>query len=197
MCRDPKHLTLQPSHGWPQMPLRHCPVLNTGPRSRECPLGWIPGCQSLCRANTESSCWVFGKAASGSLMSNLQGCFPPLMVQNSLGGQGAGWLDGAQAHDGQQLEKQKWRTPSWSWLQRQLPWEAPPLPAQWEGRPSCHLHIFEWGNSPEKCLGHPTPKEASCWTPTPVLLDHKGGGLPPRQAPPYQSKIIGRRNRVG
>lgn len=128
VCRDPKHLTLQPSHGWPQMPLRHCAVLNTGPRSRECPLGWIPGCQSLCRANTESSCWVFGKAASGSLMSNLQGCFPPLMVQNSLGGQGAGWLDGAQAHDGQQLEKQKWRTPSWSWLQRQLPWEAPPLP---------------------------------------------------------------------
>ena len=45
---------------------------------------------------TRSPEWVLGKAASGSLMSDLQGCFPPLMVQNSLRGQAAagGWAVG-------------------------------------------------------------------------------------------------------
>lgn len=98
-----------------QKPLCRCPGLGTGHRYRECPLDWSPGCQSLPGGNTESSCWVLGKATSRSLMSDLWGCFPPLRVQSSPGGQEApgGW---ALANSGRQLEKQKQKTPPWSWL---------------------------------------------------------------------------------
>lgn len=49
-------------------------------------------------------------------MSDLQGCFPPLTVQNRLGGQlapgsqAAGW---AGASGGRQPEKQEWKAPLW------------------------------------------------------------------------------------
>ena len=63
---------------------------------------------------TQSPVWVLGKAASGSLMSDLQGCFPPLMVQSSLrgqtapGGRAAGWGPGQWWR---QLEKQSGKHP--------------------------------------------------------------------------------------
>lgn len=64
---------------------------------------------------TRSPEWILGKAASGSLMSDLQGCFPPLMVQNSLRGQAAagGWAAGCGFGQWQrQLEKQSGKHPS-------------------------------------------------------------------------------------
>ena len=96
VCGDPKHLVLWPSHGWHQKPLCHCPGRGTSPRDRECPPGWTPRCQSPPRRDTEFNCWVLGKAASWSLISDLLGCFPPQTVRDSLRGQvtPGGWAAG-------------------------------------------------------------------------------------------------------
>lgn len=75
---------------------------------------------------TRSPEWVLGKAASGSLMSDLQGCFPPLMVQNSLRGQRqqeAGQLDGVLTNGGGSWKS---RVENTSLGPDELPWEAPP-----------------------------------------------------------------------
>lgn len=85
--------------------------LATIPRHRACPFDRTPGYQSLSSGNTGSSGRILGNTASGSLMSDLQCCFPPLKVQNSLKGQVTprGWT--CVANDDQRLGKQKGKTP--------------------------------------------------------------------------------------
>lgn len=97
---------------------------------------------------TRSPEWFLGKAASGSLMSDLQGCFPPRMVQNSLRGQAAAGGRAAGRGFGQwqqQLEKQSGNTPLGP---AELPWEAPPPlgdhPVDEGGVGSTGLSITAW-----------------------------------------------------
>lgn len=75
---------------------------------------------------TRSPEWILGKAATGSLMSDLQGCFPPRWFRTASEvrqQQEAGQLDVALANGSGSWKSRVENTPLGP---AELPWEAPP-----------------------------------------------------------------------